>query len=112
MGVSTHDREQLEAAILAGAGYLGVGPVFPSATKEFSEPELAGLGYVRLAAETTSLPWFAIGGITEKNAGPRSGSGRHADRRERRGPALAEPSPSRRSIEGDCRRNGPDRRRS
>ncbi len=67
IGVSTHDRSQLEAAILAGAGYLGVGPVFPSATKEFSEPELAGLGYVRLAAETTSLPWFAIGGITEEN---------------------------------------------
>jgi thiamine-phosphate pyrophosphorylase len=67
IGVSTHDRSQLEAAILAGAGYLGVGPVFPSATKEFSEPELAGLSFVRLAAETTSLPWFAIGGITEDN---------------------------------------------
>ncbi len=67
IGVSTHERSQLEAAILAGASYLGVGPVFPSATKEFSEPELAGLGYVRLAAETTSLPWFAIGGITEEN---------------------------------------------
>ncbi len=67
IGVSTHDRSQLEAAILAGAGYLGVGPVFPSATKEFSEPELAGLGYVRHASETTALPWFAIGGITEDN---------------------------------------------
>jgi thiamine-phosphate pyrophosphorylase len=67
IGVSTHDRTQLDAAILAGAGYLGVGPVFPSATKEFSEPELAGLEYVRLAALTTSLPCFAIGGITEKN---------------------------------------------
>jgi thiamine-phosphate pyrophosphorylase len=67
IGVSTHDRSQLEAAILAGAGYLGVGPVFPSATKEFSEPELAGLSFVRLAAETTALPWFAIGGITEDN---------------------------------------------
>ncbi len=67
IGVSTHNPTQLDAAILAGAGYLGVGPVFPSATKEFSEPELAGLGYVRLAAESTSLPWFAIGGITEEN---------------------------------------------
>jgi thiamine-phosphate pyrophosphorylase len=67
IGVSSHDRTQLEAAILAGASYLGVGPVFPSATKEFSEPELAGLSYVRLAAETTALPWFAIGGITEEN---------------------------------------------
>jgi thiamine-phosphate pyrophosphorylase len=67
IGISTHDGSQLEAAILAGAGYLGVGPVFPSATKEFSEPELAGLGYVRLAALATSLPCFAIGGINEEN---------------------------------------------
>lgn len=67
IGVSTHDRSQLDAAVLAGASYLGVGPVFPSATKEFSEPELAGLAYVQAAAEITNLPWFAIGGITEQN---------------------------------------------
>jgi thiamine-phosphate pyrophosphorylase len=67
VGLSTHNAAHLDAAILAGASYLGVGPVFPSATKEFSEPELAGLGYVSLAAETTSLPWFAIGGINEQN---------------------------------------------
>jgi thiamine-phosphate pyrophosphorylase len=67
IGVSTHDHSQLDSAILAGAGYLGVGPVFPSATKEFSEPELAGLAYVRLAALATSLPCFAIGGICEEN---------------------------------------------
>src|SRR6202035_2320064 len=59
--------EQLDAAILAGASYLGVGPVFPSPTKEFAEPELAGLSFVRLAAESTALPWFAIGGIGEEN---------------------------------------------
>jgi thiamine-phosphate pyrophosphorylase len=67
IGISTHDRTQLDAAILSGANYLGVGPVFPSPTKEFSESELAGLAYVRLAAESTSLPWFAIGGINEEN---------------------------------------------
>jgi len=67
IGVSTHNRSQLDAAILAGAGYLGVGPVFPSPTKEFTEPELAGLDYVRLAAGTTNLPCFAIGGIDEQN---------------------------------------------
>jgi thiamine-phosphate pyrophosphorylase len=67
IGASTHDREQLDAAVLSGATYLGVGPVFPSPTKEFSEPELAGLSFVRLAAETTALPWFAIGGINAKN---------------------------------------------
>jgi thiamine-phosphate pyrophosphorylase len=67
IGVSTHNRSQLDEAILSGAGYLGVGPVFPSATKDFSEPELAGLVFVQAAAETTKLPWFAIGGINEEN---------------------------------------------
>jgi thiamine-phosphate pyrophosphorylase len=64
IGVSTHDPAQLDQAILAGAGYLGVGPVFSSATKDFSD--LAGLAYVRHAAEATTLPWFAIGGIREE----------------------------------------------
>lgn len=67
IGLSTHDRPQLDAAILAGASYLGVGPVFASATKEFED--LAGLGFARLAAETTALPWFAIGGIDSENLG-------------------------------------------
>jgi thiamine-phosphate pyrophosphorylase len=67
IGVSTHDRIQLDAAVLSGAAYLGVGPVFPSPTKEFAEPELAGLSYVQEASEATNLPWFAIGGINEEN---------------------------------------------
>jgi thiamine-phosphate pyrophosphorylase len=65
IGISTHDHGQLEQAVLSGAGYLGVGPVFPSATKDFSD--LAGLAFVREAAETSTLPWFAIGGIDEAN---------------------------------------------
>jgi thiamine-phosphate pyrophosphorylase len=65
LGVSTHDREQVERAVLDGASYLGVGPVFPSGTKDFRA--LAGLEFVRQAAETSTLPWFAIGGIDETN---------------------------------------------
>src|SRR5262249_36247663 len=65
IGISTHDRPQIEAAVLAGAGYLGVGPVYPSTTKDFAD--LAGLELIRQAAETTTLPWFAIGGISEEN---------------------------------------------
>ncbi|WP_435010503.1 thiamine phosphate synthase [Tundrisphaera lichenicola] len=65
IGVSTHDPEQMEKAVLEGAGYLGVGPVFASDTKSFDE--LAGLGFVRRASESLGLPWFAIGGITEEN---------------------------------------------
>ncbi len=65
IGVSTHDPRQLGQALLDGASYLGVGPVFPSATKDFSD--LAGLAYVRHAAESTTSPWFAIGGIDGSN---------------------------------------------
>jgi thiamine-phosphate pyrophosphorylase len=67
IGLSTHNNAQLDAAVLAGASYLGVGPVFPSPTKQFSEPELAGLLFVNHAAGTTNLPWFAIGGISLDN---------------------------------------------
>lgn len=70
IGLSTHSAEQLDAAILAGASYLGVGPVFPSSTKAFETDEIAGLGFVRQAADATNLPWFAIGGIHEANLDP------------------------------------------
>ncbi len=65
IGISTHNRSQVEKANLEGAGYLGVGPTFASPTKEFDD--LAGLDFVRLATEATGLPWFAIGGITLEN---------------------------------------------
>jgi len=32
-------------------------------------PDLAGLAFVRHAAEETTLPWFAIGGIAPENLG-------------------------------------------
>jgi thiamine-phosphate pyrophosphorylase len=63
VGVSTHAPEQLRQAISDGGQYFGVGPVFASRTKAFADGDLAGLGYVRHAAEQTKLPWFAIGGI-------------------------------------------------
>lgn len=65
IGVSTHNLDQLEAALRDGAGYLGVGPVFPSETKAFDD--YAGLAFVRRAAEATTIPWFAIGGIDGSN---------------------------------------------
>src|SRR5262249_35337637 len=65
VGVSTHDLAQLRQAILDGADYVGVGPVFASGTKDFAG--LAGLEYVRAAAAETSLPAFAIGGIGPGN---------------------------------------------
>lgn len=65
IGVSTHSAEQLSVAIADGANYVGLGPTFPSTTKSFED--FPGLAYLRHAADSTSLPAFAIGGITEEN---------------------------------------------
>ncbi len=65
IGVSTHSIEQARQAVLDGADYLGVGPVFPTKTKQFAS--LAGLEFVRQVAAEIALPWFAIGGISAKN---------------------------------------------
>jgi len=67
IGVSTHSIEQVRQAIIDGADYLGVGPVFRSPTKAFDQ--FPGLEFVRHAAEETSLPSFALGGITVENVG-------------------------------------------
>src|SRR5439155_15936065 len=45
IGVSTHNLVQLRQAILDGASYVGVGPTFPSETKQFEA--YAGLQFVR-----------------------------------------------------------------
>jgi len=67
IGVSTHTVEQVRQAVLDGADYLGVGPVFPSKTKEFDH--FPGLDFVRAANAETSLPAFALGGIGLDNVG-------------------------------------------
>lgn len=62
VGVSTHNPVQARQAVQEGADYIGVGPVFRSVTKEFTE--FPGLDFVRATADAVSVPWFAIGGVT------------------------------------------------
>jgi thiamine-phosphate pyrophosphorylase len=67
VGISTHSPSQIEAALASEADYLGVGPVFATATKPGVEP--VGLELVRhAAAHADAKPWFAIGGIDAGNA--------------------------------------------
>lgn len=66
IGVSTHDVNQLEEAARVGADYVGIGPVFPSATKKFAE--FPGLEFVRQSIAFPSIPKFCIGGISLENA--------------------------------------------
>ncbi len=65
IGVSTHSIEQLRQAVLDGADYVGIGPVFASKTKAFDL--FAGLEYVRAACAETTIPAFALGGIDTRN---------------------------------------------
>ena len=69
VGLSSHAPEQLAAAEAAQGDdrpdYVSVGPVWETPTK-LGRPA-AGLDYVRHAAATATLPWFAIGGIDPGN---------------------------------------------
>jgi thiamine-phosphate pyrophosphorylase len=66
VGVSTHSPEQAEAAVAAGADYIGVGPVFETRTKEdVCDP--VGLEYLEYAVRKVPIPFVAIGGIKEHN---------------------------------------------
>ncbi len=65
IGVSTHSIEQVRQAVLDGADYLGVGPVFRSHTKSFEQ--FPGLDFVAQVAAEVTLPIFAIGGIDTSN---------------------------------------------
>lgn len=65
IGLSTHTIEQVRRAVQDGADYIGVGPTFPSNTKQFEA--FAGLEFVREVSEETTLPAFALGGINASN---------------------------------------------
>lgn len=66
IGLSTHSPAQAAAAVAAGADYIGVGPIFATATKEdVCAP--VGLGYLDHVVRSIPLPFVAIGGIKEHN---------------------------------------------
>ena len=66
IGVSTHDPLQARAAAAGGADYIGVGPAFPTGTKDTGyDPK--GAREVAEIAACVSIPAFAIGGITLEN---------------------------------------------
>ena len=68
VGVSTHDPQQVHAAIEDGADYIGCGPTFPSGTKSFDQfPGIDFLRAVDRETKQTPKPVFAIGGINIDN---------------------------------------------
>jgi thiamine-phosphate pyrophosphorylase len=65
LGVSTHNIAQARQAVLDGADYIGVGPIFRSETKP--RELLPGPAFAREVARGIKIPAVAIAGITEKN---------------------------------------------
>ena len=65
IGVSTHNIEQAQQAVIDGANYIGVGPVFASGTKSFDN--FVSVDLLKSVAAEIKLPAFAIGGIDLSN---------------------------------------------
>jgi thiamine-phosphate diphosphorylase len=96
LGVSTHDHDQIAAAVAAGADYVGFGPCYPTATKGYR----TGLGAsaAGAAARQASVPVLAIGGIEVARVAElrRAGCGRIAVARAIL--AAAEPEQAARAL--------------
>ncbi|HVT88818.1 MAG TPA: thiamine phosphate synthase [Tepidisphaeraceae bacterium] len=66
VGVSTHNLEQARQAMLDGADYIGIGPIFKSPTKP--RDFLPGLDFAKqVAGANLPIPAIAIAGITVDN---------------------------------------------
>lgn len=68
IGLSTHSPEQAAEAVSAGADYIGVGPIFATATKDDVCAPVS-LEYLEHVVRSCPLPFVAIGGIKEHNIG-------------------------------------------
>lgn len=66
LGVSVATAEEAKKAARDGADYLGIGPVFATATKGDAGPAL-GLETLRALVAASPLPVVAIGGIDHEN---------------------------------------------
>jgi thiamine-phosphate pyrophosphorylase len=80
-----------DEAVAAAADYLGVGPIWPTPSKEDADPPL-GLAELERICAAVSVPVIAIGGIDASNAGAciRAGAAGVAVIRAATDPALRE----------------------
>jgi thiamine-phosphate pyrophosphorylase len=67
LGFSTHNEEQLRAALAEPVDYLALGPIFGTSSKENPDP-VVGVDELRRMRPMANLPLVAIGGITRANA--------------------------------------------
>ena len=91
IGLSTHNREQVDAALDSAADYIAVGPIFATGTKDTGY-SARGIDLLRYAAGR-GKPVIAIGGIDLERA-----------------PALIDAGAAAVAVIGDVLRDEPGRR--
>ncbi|MGG0811542.1 thiamine phosphate synthase [Paenibacillus alvei] len=67
LGVSVHSTAEAKLAEELGADYLGVGPIYPTASKEDAQ-QPQGTEIIQRLTKLTSMPIVGIGGITANRA--------------------------------------------
>lgn len=69
IGVSVHSYDEAMTALEGGADYFGIGPIFPTSTKEDAKPSNGTKLIEELRARGITVPIVGIGGITAETAG-------------------------------------------
>ncbi len=65
IGISANNEVDISNALKDGCNYIGIGPVFETATKKGKKP--IGIEKIKTLTKDVDIPWFAIGGINSKN---------------------------------------------
>lgn len=68
LGVSVHTPEEAETALKDGADYFGIGPIYPTSSKDDAKP-VRGTELIEiLRQQGYTIPMVGIGGITIDNS--------------------------------------------
>ncbi|WP_410511494.1 thiamine phosphate synthase [Paenibacillus sp. BR2-3] len=70
VGVSAHTLEEARQAIADGADYLGIGPIYPTTSKDDAKAVQGTALIEQIQVHGLTLPLVGIGGISLLNAAP------------------------------------------
>jgi thiamine-phosphate pyrophosphorylase len=77
LGATCRDPAGAQAAVAAGASYLGVGPAYATTTKAGLPPAIGPAGVAAVAAAVPDTPVIAIGAVTPERVAPLLAAGAH-----------------------------------
>jgi len=65
IGISANNEIDISNALKEGCDYIGIGPIFETATKKDKKP--LGIEKIKRLTKNLNIPWFAIGGVKTNN---------------------------------------------